>query len=562
MEIYHADNSSTPVLYNAALYRGESGEVKGIFAAARDISMRKQQEAALKQMTDHLSLILESLPIVSFTCSNTRLFEITFVSNTIEDVTGYAPREFLQDRLFWQNRIHPDDRQKVLSDMRAGIRKKMHRCTYRFRIADDSYKWFSDYRKVIELPGGVINIVGAWQDVTEEKKIRQEAELRLQQMMQAHKLTALGEVVAGVAHEINNPISFIDYNIPLLEQIWTAIKPVLAGSERPVQNGLTYADIVENMDEILIAFRSASSRINRVISGLREFARSEGVVPKKPVKIADVIQGALLIVGSQVRKTVSSIDIAVAEDLPAIPGHFQKIEQVVTNLLINAHQAIPPGRRGHIRISARYIEQLKIVVVEIEDNGIGMERLVIDHLFDPFFTTRREKGGTGLGLSISYGLIKEHGGLIGVLSRPNLGSRFSLFFPLDVSHPVSLYPAMLCIDRDPAFLKELKTNFVDAVDWPLNADDRVEGVIKHLEDHPEIDMVISEIRLPGFNGWDLLEKVKARFPLLPVILYSDDPLQLELPDESYRARPDYIMRKPFQIEALQKIVREIGRQRL
>ena len=561
LEIRHADDRITPVLYNASLYRNESDGVQGVFAAARDISMRKRQESALREMTDHLSLILESLPIVSFTCNTDRNFEITFVSNTIEEVTGYLPRQFLQDRLFWQSHIHPDDRQKVISDLRSGIKKMMHRCGYRFRIADGSYKWLSDYRKVIETPDGNINIVGAWQDVTEEKKIRQEAELRLQQMIQTHKLTALGEVVAGVAHEINNPISFIGYNIPLLEEIWKAVAPALADSERSFNAGFTYTEIAQNMQEIIYAFKSGSSRITRVISGLREFARSDESAPKKPINISDVIQGALLIVGSQVRKTVSSIDIRIEDDLPQIQGHFQKIEQVMTNLLINAHQAIPAERKGRISIAARYIPRLKMVLVEIEDNGTGMDKNVLSHLFDPFFTTRRERGGTGLGLSISYGLIKEHNGLIGVLSRPGYGSRFTLFLPLDGKKKIALYPAMLCIDSDAAFLKELKTNFFDAVDWPLESHDREEDVIRHLEDHPEIDILISEIRLPKIDGWELLKKVKERFPLLPAILYTGDASVLEGSDKR-KVQPDKLLYKPFQIENLQNIIREIGRQRL
>ncbi len=520
-----------------------------------------RQEAALRQMTDHLSLILESLPIVSFTCNADRDFEITFVSNTIEEVTGYAPRQFLQDRLFWQSNIHPDDRQKIISEMRSGIKKLTHRCGYRFRIADGSYKWLSDYRKVIELPDGSLNIVGAWQDVTEEKKIRQEAELRLQQMIQTHKLTALGEVVAGVAHEINNPISFIAYNIPLLEEIWKAIEPVLADSERPFKNGLMLEEAVEGMEEIIHAFKTGSGRINRVISGLKEFARSEESAPKRPVRISEVIQGALLIVGSQVRRTVSSIDMRIEDNLPSIQGHFQKIEQVLTNLLINAHQSIPPGRKGRIVIAARYIARLKMILIEVEDNGTGMEKSVLDHLFEPFFTTRRERGGTGLGLSISYGLVKEHNGQIGVLSRPGLGSRFSVFLPAADRKRSALYPAMLCIDRDSAFLKELKTNFVDAVDWPLSLHDRVESVIRHLESHPEIDLVISEIQVPGINGWDLLEAVKKRFPLMAVMLYSDKPFSIESGRKG-KAQPDFLVRRPFQIEVLQKAIRDIGRQRL
>ncbi len=113
--------------------------------------------------------------------------------------------------------------------------------------------------------------------------------------------------------------------------------------------------------------------------------------------------------------------VYIDSNLPPIQGHFQKIEQVIANLLINAHQSITPDRKGRIIITARNIERLNAILIEIEDNGIGMEKEVMDHIFEPFFTTRRDMEGTGLGLSISYGLIKEHQGIIGVLSRPDIG---------------------------------------------------------------------------------------------------------------------------------------------
>ena len=219
------------------------------------------------------------------------------------------------------------------------------------------------------------------------------------------------------------------------------------------------------MREIIQAFKIGANRISRVITSLKEFSRSDETTQKKPVSVPDVIAGALVIVGAQVRRTVSRYRSGDCEKNSPVSGHFQKIEQVIANLLINAHQSIPAGQKGLITIRCRYIDRLKSVVVDIEDNGKGIERKIMDHIFDPFFTTRRELDGTGLGLSISYGLIKEHHGIISVLSRPGKGSRFSIYLPVDGEINLSLYPAMLCIDHNVKYLKELKANFVDAVIW-------------------------------------------------------------------------------------------------
>jgi PAS domain S-box-containing protein len=535
-------------------------------ALLTELMERHETQKALKQTTDHLSLLLESLPIISYTRKTDGNAGITFVSSTIEEITGYPPQCFIEDENFWADHIHPDDRPRIISELQSEHSRDTHRYSYRFRVMDDSYRWFSDYWRLVSLPSGKTSyIVGAWQDVTEDKRIRQEGELRLQQMIQTHKLTALGEVVAGVAHEINNPVSFIAYNVPVLEEIWNTVETILSrsGPHYPEweNRGLSYEEVNRSMREIIQAFKIGANRISRVVTSLKEFSRSDETTQKKPVLLHEVIAGALVIVGAQVRRTVSNIVQEIKEPLVPVRGHFQKIEQVIANLLINAHQSIPSGQKGSIRIRCRHIERLKAVVVDIEDNGKGIDRETLEHVFDPFFTTRRDCDGTGLGLSISYGLIKEHHGLIGVMSRPGKGSRFSIYLPVDGQTDIRLFPAILCVDHNVKYLKELKANFVDAVIWRSEVTDKVEDIINFLEENPEVDMVVGEIRLKGFDGWKLLEKIRAACPLLPVILYCTDKSALQKP-AGVSATPDYILHKPFSIDQLQTIIHELGRQQL
>ena len=120
---------------------------------------------------------------------------------------------------------------------------------------------------------------------------------------------------------------------------------------------------------------------------------------------------------------------------------------------------------------------------------------------------------------------------------------------------------MLCLDHDRAFLNEMKLNFVDAVDRFSGPDDRPEAVISFLEDHPETDTVISEIRLPGMDGWDLLKEIRDRFPLLAVVLYSKDPGALKAGRRA-DVRPDHLLQKPFSMSQLHASIRELGRQRI
>lgn len=577
--------------FTAAVIRNSKGAVIGAVETLEDITQAKRDEEsllqyqeqletkvrertrrltktnkALKETTDQLSLILEFLPIVSFTCNTDENLTITFVSNRVKEITGYTPSHFTGHHAFWLERIHPEDQLKVFRTLESSAKKRTLQFEYRFQIADGSYRWITDHRRLIEAGKRSRGyMVGAWQDVTEEKKIRQEGEIRLQQMIQSHKLKALGEVVAGVAHEINNPVSFIANNITMLEEMWNAVEPILAsdGASHPDwgDKGIGFVEVCTNMKEIIGEFKTASQRIRRVISGLKEFARTDDAVEKKPVKIDEVIQGVMIIVGAQVRKTVSRVDIYIDSNLPPIQGHFHKIEQVIANLLINAHQAITPDRKGKIIVTARNIERLNAILVEIEDNGIGMNKEVRDHLFEPFFTTRRDLEGTGLGLSISYGLIKEHHGMIGVLSRPNVGTKFSIYLPIDDRTPINIRPVILCCDTDASLLNEIKMNFVDVMDCPCSSMETCEDILAYLEAHPEADIFIAETTLPFMNGWELARKIKERFPLICVILYLSHSAILKQ-EGRFAGQQDYLLKKPFSMKQLQNIIRETGRQRL
>ncbi|MFA5182342.1 MAG: ATP-binding protein [Syntrophales bacterium] len=577
--------------FTAALLRDPAGPVLGAVETLEDITERKAAEAALlkaheelearvrerttelartneilQRTTDQLSLLLEYLPIVSYTRNASGKYEMTFISNSAGEITGYSPSDFMVQPVFWQNQIHPDDRSRVLKALRNARSEGAYHCEYRFRASDQSYRWFSDFWRLVRMPDAPLTyFVGIWQDVTEEKRLRQENELRLQQIIQTHKLTALGEVVAGVAHEINNPVSFISYNIPLLEEIWDTLEPVFidhdAFAQACEQRGVTRTEVVQNMREIIHAFKMASSRITRVITGLKEFSRSDDLAEKKAIQMADVIQGVLVIVGGQMRKTVSVIEQRIEPDLPTVQGHFQKLEQVLTNLLINAHQSVSPGRKGKITITARHLPRLNAVVVAIYDNGKGMAREIMDRIFEPFFTTRRDSGGTGLGLSISYGLIKEHGGTIGVLSQPRLGSRFSIYLPTEGQKMPALSPLLLCIDSDAAFLKDMEVHFHGAVTWLVGSTDDEDRILQYLDDHPEVDWVICARELKGMDGRHLLASIKKHYPLLHTAMYGPGSENEEAdPDPNFI--PSFTIQKPFDMDKLQKMIQEGGRQRL
>jgi len=417
-------------------------------------------------------------------------------------------------------------------------------------------------RRVQELEKALAIKIDPLQLPKSEQKRRRDAEYRLKQSIQADRLAALGEVVAGVAHEINNPNSFITYNVPMLKEIWDSLEPVIRdhAAQHPAFLGkpIQPDEMIQDMNDVIESIRIGSERISKVVVNLKDFARLDESPEFKPIDINEVIEKTLTIVGAQLRRSADRVETHLDENLPEIQGHFGKIEQVLANLLTNASHALPQKRGSIISLSTRYVKRLKSVIVAVEDNGNGIPAETLHRIFEPFYTTRRSTGGTGLGLSISHGIVEEHGGILGVLSKPGMGACFSLFLPETPDVKLELEPTILCVDDEKAFPEIIRSYFAKAKPAPAEVMTNPEKVVAHLMEHPEIDMVISDIRMPHLNGWELLDRIKERFPLISVILYSGHPEELEN-SGSCTAKPDGLIQKPFELNHLARQIEKIGR---
>lgn len=522
-----------------------------------DITRRKQASEALRETTEQLSLLLEALPIVSLTCLPDGDFRITFISNTIEEITGYKPEQFMADPGFWAARIVEEDRLQVLGELPKVPAAAKGRFEYRFQAADGSLRWFDDTRRLVLGPDGTpSHIAGMWRDITEEKRLRKEAEYRLQQVIQRDKLASLGVVVAGVAHEINNPNSFITYNVPLLEETWRIFLPILSrfGEDHPDwrHRAMDMEELCGDMGEILAAIKTGSDRINRIVLDLKEFVRMEQG-PLRPIHINQVIEKAFVLVGAQVRKSVARWQFDLARNLPVFQGSFQKLEQVVMNLVVNALYAIPNKEKGRLTIATRYVERLRANIISVEDNGTGIEPGLEERIFEPFFTSRRELGGTGIGLSVSYDLVREHNGYIRVLSKLGKGSRFTVYLPVDPAARLDLRSVVLCFDHDPALHRGLTSLFIEAGDILLVIPETAEEMIYRIEYWPEAEIIIADVESLRGDGWSMLAEVRERFPLLTLIVTASDAVALtEMPANI--PAPDHVLQKPVQQAALAEIL--------
>src|SRR5438034_182409 len=257
----------------------------------------------------------------------------------------------------------------------------------------------------------MIHIMSDLKETTEEVQQReQELREKQEQLVQAGKLATLGELTTGVAHELNNPLNntglFVGNAIDLIE--------------------LGAADKGQIVRELRQALQQVS-KATQIISHLRTFGRA-APVSREPISLRPVIERALSLVQEQLRLHEIEVTLDLGPQEPVVVGNPIQLEQVFINLLTNARDAVVDSPRKAIRISA----SVGSTAVEIAfvDTGHGIPSGLERRIFDPFFTTKEVGKGTGLGLSITYGIIKEHGGTISVVSPPGEGATFVIHLPL------------------------------------------------------------------------------------------------------------------------------------
>lgn len=260
------------------------------------------------------------------------------------------------------------------------------------------------------------------------------------QLLQSEKMASIGQLSAGIAHEINNPLGFITSNIQTLDDYFRKISNVVTSLEQIIdvsgqealksekrqlmeQSQLNY--ILEDVKDLIKESLEGSSRVMAIVKNLKEFSHADD----SEWVYSDLRQGldsTLRIIHNEIKYT-AKVERDYAEEMPEVYCQPRQLNQVFLNLLVNASQAME--EQGEIRVSARPLSDEQ-VQIKIQDNGSGIAKENLKAIFDPFFTTKPVGSGTGLGLSVSYGIIKTHGGSIEVESEVGKGTTFILTLPV------------------------------------------------------------------------------------------------------------------------------------
>lgn len=291
---------------------------------------------------------------------------------------------------------------------------------------------------IVSMRGKIINLQGSqvvyctFRDVTDRIRMEREARNIQSKLIQANKMTSLGLLVSGVAHEINNPNNYIMSNARVLSRAWQDALKFLRGYYREngefILGGIPFSELDAHSPELFEGIIDGTQRIDAIINNLKGFARQERVVEESDVDLNKVATSAVTLLHHELVKFTSNFHVDLAKQLPKVKGNTQQLGQVMINLLTNACHALP-NRSCGIWLTTGYDEATGEVTISVRDEGCGITRDDGSRIMEPFFTTKLDSGGTGLGLSICCSIVKDHCGNLEYRSEPGKGTTFLVKLP-------------------------------------------------------------------------------------------------------------------------------------
>ncbi|GAB6057825.1 hypothetical protein JCM31598_09420 [Desulfonatronum parangueonense] len=389
----------------------------------------EREKAVLRETQRHLSLIVDTVPALIWQKDHNGTY--LQANKTFCKTLGISQEHILgkTDHDIFPRKIADKFREIDLEVLRTGTEQMGMEEQYAsisgvhgWRLTDRMI-----FRNQNNSPAGII---GFAKDITQHKTAVLKAGEQQEQLLQAAKMTALGTLVAGVAHEVNNPNNFIMLNAPLLEKSWQDAVPVLeAHQERHPEftlAGIPFSQMRGYVAELFSGIHEGSKRIKRIVSELKNFARQAPPDMNQEVQLNQVIEAALVMLRKTITQHTNQFTVSLAPNLPLIRGDFQKLEQVVVNLLINACQALP--HKDHcIALETFPCNKGSQIAMRVTDNGCGIPPDIVGRICDPFFSTKQDHGGVGLGLTISMAVVQDHGGQMLFDSAPDLGTTVTVY---------------------------------------------------------------------------------------------------------------------------------------
>ncbi len=393
------DGSPIICFNSVTAIRDAAGRILRYQGALMDITARREMERQLHRQQEFARRLIDSFPDLILVLDTSRHF--TFISPRVKDVLGFRPDEIPNSEL--GDHTHPEDRPALLSMFEEIVSGRQTLASLEVRVRNTQGDWRRirfNFSPLFDEAGKIDGVVLSGSDVTDLKRLEE-------QLIQAEKLAAMGQMLAGVAHELNNPLTAI-----------LGVTELLGDRE----------DLDEPVKRQLDLTHRQARRAARIVQNLLDFSRP-AAPQKKLLDVNGIVERTLQLHEHSLSRNRIEVDFIPFANPPGVVGDANQLMQIFLNLLTNAEYAIHEIRdSGRIRI--RISRRDSRVAVTFQDDGVGISPEALPRVFDPFYTTKRPGGGTGLGLSICMSIVREHGGVIEVESLPAGGSAFTVYLPI------------------------------------------------------------------------------------------------------------------------------------
>jgi len=524
------DGSEFPGELSTSVLKDGRGNVIGHISIARDITYRKQMEELFKTVTN-------SSPVGIYILQNGK-FQLA--NPQFQKLTGYSEEELA--KIDPMTLVLPEDRDKVRKKAISMLKGELP-SPYQFRVRNKA----GDTRWVIEtvtsIPyRGRRATLGNYIDITERKQAEERENQLQQELNLAGRLASIGQLAAGVAHEINNPLTgVIGFSHLMLSR-----------------------DIPDDMKQDLQVIHSEAQRVAKIVENLLVFAHQRKT-GREYLAINDIITRVLELRAYEMKVNNIEVETQLTPDLPATIADAGQLQQVFLNIILNAEYFMTKGHnKGKLLVKTERIDGK--IRASFTDDGAGISKENLDKIFNPFFTTKEVGKGTGLGLSICHGIITQHQGRIYAESELGKGATFVIELPI-VAEPAQAGKArvtkkelqkprgakILVVDDEAAiltFLHRLLTDMGHSVETINNADTALERL-----NTERYSLILLDIKLPGMSGIELYQQIEKIAPALTrrVMFITGDVMEGTTRSFLEEAGVPHIT-KPIDIEELKKMM--------
>ncbi|WP_421780233.1 ATP-binding protein [Kiloniella litopenaei] len=460
----------------------------GYLVTVKDVTEQRQIEEARREADMLLHKIVEACP-TNFLVSRVSDGKIIYFPPASRDRFG----DIDTAKSFF---IKPQDREDYLKALLPTGTLDDYRVQFRRR--DGSIMQGLTSARVTDYKGEDV-IVSSTRDITEQLLMQKELEEQREIAHQNEKISALGGLLAGVAHELNNPLS------------------IVVGYALMLQDKTDDPEVKRRVDRIAIA----AERCAKIVKTFLAMAR------QRPMQIEncnlnEAIEVAMDVAGYGLRVSGAKITLSLANDLPCVAADHDQMAQVFTNLIVNAEHALSEkGEEGELVIRSSFDELLAEVVVDVIDNGVGIPKEIQARIFEPFFTTKDVGSGTGVGLAFCHRIVDAHNGNLSFRSSLKTGTCFTVRMKasgenqinddvLNVTEPRNLKQRVLVVD-DEQGVADLISEILTEDGYQVTTVNSAKAALIELQHH-SFEAVLSDVKMPGIDGTELLQRITEQFP--------------------------------------------------